>query len=72
LSEGNPEQQVAGHMCLFPEHYAGGIVPVVSWVDALQGSGKMGSLSSQSLWCIETTFLRTVFTYHSAIVSNCG
>jgi hypothetical protein len=33
-------------------------MPVVSWVDARWERWKMGSLSSQSLWCVETTFLR--------------
>jgi hypothetical protein len=57
-----------------PQHHAGG-APLVSWVDALLANRKMGSRSSQFLWCAETTFLRrssTVSTYRPTILSDCG
>lgn len=57
---GGPGQQVTGQTFLPPEQ------PVVAWVDAVQVSRKMGSLSFQSVWCVETTFLwcpSAVFIY---------
>jgi hypothetical protein len=51
------------------------VVRVASLVDALQASKKRGSLSFQSLWCIEKTFYMcspTVFVCYSTIPSNYG
>jgi hypothetical protein len=45
----NPKQQVAGQTSLPPEHHAVGIVPVISWVDALLANRNRGSLLSQYL-----------------------